>query len=476
MTSNGHNTHLRASLLMLCAFIALCAACRAEVARSPLIDSQSSLESFSVADMAPLRSLTQLKMANAEESIEPLQPAALAGFGGIYRRFTLPSYDELGGSYYYFLPYTSVDLPPRIKLLLFQGINSNGGVENFALFSVDLIAVTADVTVSLVKELQKDFPNLGFSQGNVVVVATHTHAAHGGLSRHPLWSAVASERYSPHLHEEFLTHASNVVHKASTKLDTVDDIVQSRTELQDFNISRLDFMAVDKNYLRLDFYAADKRRLGCMQSYAVHPTHFGLRQRVLSSDIPGHIEKAFVQQVKDECFFINGAVGNADSSKITSLDSYSNEFTKAAIENVSKKVLAKTIRFGSTAFALPQPTINHEACGSELLSPFVSAPILDSLPSSTKVSYLSIGDTVLVFTPGEPVYTTATNIKSAARQANSRFNFAHVVSTTDDYIGYMIDDSNYSTSNLEACSTLYGESTESTVVNAVSELLHRAFD
>lgn len=452
--------------------------CRAELVISPLSPNQRPIE-FGLSDVATQDTeLGELEFSQVFESIEPSSPTALSGFGGLFRRLLLPAYDEVGNSSFYFLPYTKVDLPPRVKISLWRGLNAaTGQKELIALVAVDLVAVTADLSLALSNYLQKTFSTEVISSKNILIAASHTHAGQGGLSSHPLWSAVASERYSPKLRDEFHAHVAKAFQTALETLKPIASIQAYRGQLLEFNHSRIKTLEVDKNYLRLEFLDAQNKQLGCLQSYAVHPTYFGVRQRTLSADAPGHVEKAFFDSQNSGCAFLNGTVGNADLPAISGLTSFASDFTKAVLNTDSFKatpVTAKLIH-GSRLVNLPRPAINFKACAAEMFAPVISAPILDSLPRITRISYIALGEELLVFLPGEPIFPLSVRVREEVKNRFPQFTHVQILSTTDDYIGYMAGGTLYGQQNLEACSTLFGSDTENILVGNIVELLNRDF-
>ena len=491
------------------------------------------------------------------ESIEPPQRTSLAGFGGASRRLTPPNISGAGGFFTYCLPYTSVDLAPRAKVLLWQGNSTRpnpalrlempfpnppfegetGFVTSqntqpqlqedsakstrqdvFAIIALDVVAVPADVTKRMVATLQDAFPNLDLHQGNIQLVASHTHSGPAGLTQNSFWAAFACDRYSQELWEFFAKQVVAAFQQAINKQYSVGNIGLTSQKLDTFNKSRMPGLLADTRQLLVTFSkepgqitnsssggtssganAGDgsidagaqdgstipnsKVTLGlagvpCFTTYAVHPTWFGQNQLVLSSDIVGHLEQELKKENSDaDCIFLNGAVGNADARAENGLDAYAKSFAKGSktASKATGKSLSQTLEYGGIIVNLPVPQPNLKACKVPPVDFLVSAKILQNLPNRTKIAYLLVGDTLFLFYPGEPIFTVQQELEVEVKKIRRDIATVQVLAVSNDYLGYLVNEENFDNETLESCSTLYGRRITNALLEATLTMLSGGF-
>ena len=371
-----------------------------------------------------------------------------------------PNFSGVDGFFTYCLPYTSVESPPRVKVMLWQGKNADGLNATFAIVAFDVVAVTADITQKIVNHLALQFPNLGLNQGNVQVVASHTHSGPAGLTENPFWSAFACDRYSKPLWEFFQEKFTGAFQEALQNSAPIGKTSIRQGELSGLNKSRYPGMNVDSYYTGLDFWNTNSTSLqGCAAVYALHPTWYGQERRVLSGDIPGFIETEFAKRSGNPgCVFFNGAVGNADAFTTKPLPEFASQFVDAARDDTKfpSTEVASILRYAAKVVQLPTPTPNLRACSLEPIGPLVSAKILDSLPTTTKLAYFIWGKTLFVLFPGEPVFTVQESFEKAVKAKYPEFSRVQLLGLSNDYLGYVVDAARVGEKTLESCSTLYG--------------------
>lgn len=449
--------------------------CRVEQAESPL-STRSSVQLFEPPDILPERfSITKdLKVGVGIDEFEPSEPTSLAGFGGINRRFLLPNPDQIGGPFTYFLPYERIDAAPRVKTIVLEGLDDNNQKQTLVLVSVDLVAVTSDMVTKFIVAYNDITPDRNLNFSNVHAFATHTHAGPGGLSQHPFWAIFASERYNPILFDEFMQRVRVSYEKAISTLKTVGQMRASTGVLDGFSRSRFEGMPVDNHQTHLQFFDTNNHRYLCAQFFAVHPTFFGQSQRTLSSDVAGHIERAMsLNYTGVPCLFFNTSVGNADYDNLESLDDYSQKFFESVSNPVNfvPQPVPKTVFYASKTFGAPNARLNFKACQLEDAKPFVNLKVLESLPTKLKIGYFTIGDILFVFLPGEAVYTVTKKIRDALSAQLPQMKSIYVLSNANDYLGYLVPAENFDSTNLEACSSLYGAGFVDQIVSQVKDLV-----
>ncbi|MBX9703042.1 MAG: neutral/alkaline non-lysosomal ceramidase N-terminal domain-containing protein, partial [Silvanigrellaceae bacterium] len=228
------------------------------------------------------------------ETIEPLFPTSLSGFGGIARRLLAPFFHNIGESYSYCKPYTSIDREPRVKVIALSGRDSIDNTQkNYIIISYDIVAVPSDLSLKLLKTLQHSFPNLNLSENNLQIIATHTHSGPAGLTENPLWSVGVCDRFNKKVYSHTIEQTLLAFENAIRNKQKMTRLQVSSITVDNINKSRVKNMPVDQKSLLITFQGPDSdKSLGCLQTFSVHPTWYGVNDLTLSSDLAGYIENA----------------------------------------------------------------------------------------------------------------------------------------------------------------------------------------
>lgn len=453
--------------------------CRVEIVENQFLNTKhKNLTEFSLENINATSTETQLvdeyEVSFAQDSIEPAQPTSLAGFGSIHRRLLFPNFETIGESFSHFAPYRSVDLPPRVKIFLLKAKNSAGTFSYFAFIVLDLVAISADMSQKIILMLREAYPQHLLSHQNIHVLASHTHSGPGGLSEHPFWAAVASDRYSENYFNFVSERIKNTYATAVGSLKSFNQVIASVANL-DLNFSRTQHMKPDQRRINLSFVKKDEGTRGCLEFYSVHPVWYGSQDRILSADLTGHIEKQFETVLgKDQgCFFINASVGNADAVDSTGPEDYAKKYVTGSREKIIKPqdiLGASGVKFRSKAFSVGKPQINEQTCTVEGELAFVNLKLLETLPQTSLMSTLSFGKIVFVLLPGEPDYAIRQAIETEIKVSD--MNIEHVVTLglADDYLGYFVTRNEYLRQSIESCSSLYGENLSRVITDNTADL------
>ncbi len=369
----------------------------------------------------------------------PSEVTPLAGFGGGPRRHLPPQLAGLQGGSGLCLPYTRTEQPPRVKVALWRDALG----QSFVLFGLDVVGTPADVTRKLLRELSASFPDLGLTHANFQVVASHTHAGPAGLTENPFWATLVCDGFSQPLWDEFLLLAKQTLASAVSAAAPADVTLAPGVMPEGLTRSRLGGMAPDTRTLVVE--ARGSRIL--LASF--HPTYFGMTSTTLSADLAGFVEEAMGSQ---SSFFMNGSVGNVDAN-VSSPSAWAAEVAGSLPRLFSAPI--GRLSYGAGLLPLPAPQVNFPGCRASFAEPFVSPNVLEFLPRQTKVAYLALGNTLLVFYPGEPVLAVSQALESSLRKRIPSLGSVYLVGLSNDYLGYSVDPGTYGGRSLEACSTLY---------------------
>ena len=130
---------------------------------------------------------------------------------------------------------------------------------------------------------------------------------------------------------------------------------------------------------------------------------------------------------------------------------------------------------------MPGFQINYSGCGVDLgfipqslFEDVFSLKTSDITNNITKISWFSIAGTYFFMFPGEPLYDTKALLQSILAQQFPNLNSFYILSTANDYVGYLMTSNNYSTKNIDTCSTMHGPNASASIVNGFMNALQQA--
>jgi hypothetical protein len=418
--------------------------------------------------------VTTVRHGAAAASLVPPWPVALAGYGGVHRRIWPPDPARLGHSGTWQATHTDVDVPPRIKVFLWQGKSLSGAEETFLLVNVDVVAVSPDFVQSLLIKSREvlALPNLSWHQ--IAVVASHTHSGPAGLSSDPLFQVFAGDSFSPQFQNFVLDAFSVSLAKARDELGALSDFSLSEKDVDGVSTDRLDFLARDKRNAL--FSARTANTSSCLNIFSMHPTFHAQKDLTLSADLAGGIERALeASKPHDVCAFFPGAVGNASPgvSAGESILSFGERFAGLIADQPRVETGLTRFDFGGVPVPLSGVGLHFKGCDAAWVSPFVSLPMLKERSSMTWVSWLRFGNVGLVLLPGEPLSDIAADARRVVMAAVPELREVYVVGLANDYQGYFMQEEVYQKPSLESCSALVPPSMAESFVRTLLTQLSR---
>lgn len=390
----------------------------------------------------------------------PSEPTALAGFGGRGRRFFPPLFSPQG-NVAFCRPYQSVVEPPRIKAAVLRIRADDGQSKNAFVVSLDLVAVTSDLTRMIHSGINDVMGAETAHLSNTIVLASHTHSGIAGLSENPVWGPFVCDQFNADLRESYLNAFKLTLREAQSKVVPIAAIETTRTEIPGLVKSRFDGMPSASEISVISFKSTQGNAPLSLLRIGVHPTTFGQTDLILSADLVSPLERSLREKFNsDNVFLMQTELGNMDAE-------FNGKDMQGWAEDVASALKQKGIvsssvtrKLSTTAHFIPLPpkTINWQACKAQFASPFVSVQILENLPSSTPLTLWDIDSDLNAFMSGEWTTAGAKLLRKSLAKKFPEKNSLNILSLANEYTGYHLDQEAYAKENVESCSSVYGSS------------------
>jgi len=400
-----------------------------------------------------------VRVGAARAEFIPESPTALSGYGGVARRFLFPLFAK-GGEISFCRPYEKIVQPPKIKTAVFE-IRQSNALENQNLFlvSLDLVAVTSDMTQKIHAAIDEVTGKKSANLNNTLVVATHTHSGPAGLSENPLWSAFVCDQYNPPLANAYVSVFKDTLRRALGQLQNVESISTRASEAAQLLKSRFEGMRANNDVSLLSFNTANARAPLALLRMAVHPTSYGPSDLVLSADLVAPLEQAVGSAFDlENVFLLQTEIGNmtANNSNLSN-DMWAKNVAEA-LRNTQSISSSNNLTMSTSAgtIELPSARINWSGCGASQADTLVGVRVLENLPQQAHLTFWRINDELNLFLPGEWTTSGATEVKNAFASRLAAGQTMKLHSLAHDYTGYHLSRSDYGSKALESCSSLYG--------------------
>lgn len=194
-------------------------------------------------------------------------------------------------------------------------------------------------------------------------------------------------------------------------------------------------------------------------NFASHPTILDADNMHLSAEWPGvlqdSLEKAFPGAV---ALFCNGGEGDQSPKDATGADNfekvrdYGSRLANAAIPILTGIATRTEVPIAITRATPTLPELAFPEAAAKKFGAFQEAA-RTGLPRNAELHLLQIGDTVLVGLPGEPLLVTAQTVEK--RVIGAGYASAIVIGLANDYIGYLVNDTEYAHGGYEVESRSY---------------------
>jgi len=397
--------------------------------------------------------------------ITPPIGTPLAGYGQPKRR--MKGFLDWGRKYPYatfFAPSQGVLDPINVRTMV---VEKNG--KRVAFVSLDVVGITSDFVKSLAKRLKK--LNLGIDRKNLFVSGTHTHSGPGALTRRFSLAILAVDIFNKSIFNFVMDRV----------VQSIKDSISNSEESYLYNLTFKTSNLQNNRGAKPGFYDANARLLiaknlkgdwlGGIVNYAIHGTALSGKNMKLSADMPGAIatkleealtSKNYLSNIKPTMVFINGAEGDV-SPRVggeVGMKQISESFANQTLKALSKAklIIEPEINYKRKNVWVGFPSFNIKACIEnkklrKFISKYLAIPITPLMPLVSSISYVKIGNVMMLSWPGEPTTQLGYDLRLIAKSFGNEH--AWILGLTNDYLAYFVTKDEFKNGGYQACTSLY---------------------
>ena len=382
----------------------------------------------------------------AKTNITPQYPLPLAGYGARKGVFVSTVHDSVWA----------------------RGFVFDNGFNKSAIITLDLLIIPPAVT----EALRILLPEIGYSQDQIFLSATHTHCSVGGWADSWIGTQFAGE-YQNEIVNDLAIAIITTIKKAETNLVSAK-VGYARYDASPFIRNRLVGEKGSRDtWLRVVKIQQESGAVALITTFAAHATVLSHRQMNYSRDYPGALVDSLENITNvDFAAFCAGAVGS--HSPVTKGGKSYNKIALLASNlksligaNISSIPINKVQQSGTIQFDIPLRKPHIRVAANWRVRPWIFEKLTEVSPAY--ISLLRIGNIAFIGTPcdfsGE--LTAAIDEKANALDLN-----VLVTSFNGGYIGYITKDEWYNLKEYETfVMNWFGPYNGAYFVNLIQRLL-----
>lgn len=350
------------------------------------------------------------------------------------------------------------------------------GRNRCALVSLDLCFIPESFQNAVSERIRES----GISSDNLFLSATHTHSAPDPLALHNgnTGPAGALTTYDPILTAWMADRVADAVNQATSRLKPAQ-VGSGQMQGLGLNRNRRGENLTDDEMSCLKITDHDGSPIAAVFVYAAHPVYYGADMLEISGDWSGVFARQMEASIPGATvLFLNGAEGDASpngsddgtpSDKINTYAAKLSAKANALYQSISTKpegMLRGWIHRVELGAPIPHPFFLL-AAGSLRATQEQARELVNRLmPTSCSVSFLQIGDALLIGLPGEPTAAIGLEAKKMARERG--YKHTAVVALTNGWLGYLVTASQYRAGKYEATMSFFGEKIGEKILEGVS--------
>jgi hypothetical protein len=339
------------------------------------------------------------------------------------------------------------------------------GTAKAAVVSLDLCYLPANVKTAVAERVK----GTGIPASGLFLSATHTHSALDPLHLHSANNqpAGALATFDPRLLEWMADRIAKAVNDADAALRPARAGSGQMGSIG-LNRNRRGEMLTDDEMTALKVVGADGKPIAAVFNYAAHPVYYGADMLHVSGDWSGAFQRQMEAVLPGAvALFINGAEGDASANGADEGLPAERIETYSAKLGAKARTLYETIqtepdaKVASWAQETPLPPAKGHPLfllGSIALraTPQQAKELIERLmPPRCEVSFVRVGDLLLMGVPGEPTAAIGLAAKAAAKEQGVRR--PAIVALTNGWLGYILTPEQYAAGKYEATMSFHGD-------------------
>jgi neutral ceramidase len=355
------------------------------------------------------------------------------------------------------------------------------GDRKAAIVSLDLCFLPASVKTAVMKKIGPT----GIPAEGLFLAATHTHSAPDPLALHAgnTGFAGALPTYDEKLTAWIVDRVAQSIVEANGRLKPAHT-GSGQMQAVGLNRNRRGENVTDDEMTALKVTDTEGKALAAVFVYAAHPVYYGPDMMQVSGDWAGTFQRQMEANMPGAvALFLNGAEGDAspngadEGRPAEKIDVFSAKLSAKAraildeIKPAAGAALSTWTQSTEMGARVPHPFFLL-AAGQLKATQQQARELVDRLmPEKVELSFVRLGDLLLMGVPGEPTAPIGLQAKKAARERSVRH--PAIVALTNGWIGYIVTPEQYKAGRYEPTMSFYGDQVGMKVLAGLAAGLER---
>jgi hypothetical protein len=296
-----------------------------------------------------------------------------------------------------------------------------------AMIALDLIGITKYQCNEIKAQIKK---STGLLEENIFIHAIHTHSApsmmDGKMEQNYFSGLGRNTANAVVLALQSITNVKAVVRSGISGVNTVNRRNPERDVLNEFII--------------IEFQNEMNENVASILSFSCHPVVLGPNNTKISADFVHYLRKAVEDEIGGTAVYFNGSLGNINPARAKAGNPYDRSDGTFAMAKSFGDELANDMLFNYRVHDTAKVTIR------------MNTNKVNHIGQSTYVSILDLGIIQFAMMPGEPLESFGEDVKKLLPGT-----YKIIVGLTDDYIGYIIPQTEWQTCTNSFISECYEE-------------------
>jgi neutral ceramidase len=344
-----------------------------------------------------------------------------------------------------------------------------------AIVSLDLCFMPANVKTAVLTRIGA----IGIAPSSLFLSSTHTHSGPDPLTLHSgnTGPAGALSVYNPNLLDWMADRIGQAITEANKKLAPAM-LGTGQMQKLSLNRNRRGEQVTDDEMTALKVTDPDGKPIAAVFIYAAHPVYYGAENLLVSGDWAGTFQRQMEATMPGAvALFLNGAEGDAspngadEGTNAEKIDTYSAKISEKArklVDGIQTSGSPKLEAWTSEVILpgrKPHPFFLL-AAGTLKATAQQARDLIDkTMPTTCEVSFLRVGEALLMGVPGEPTAPIGLAAKAAAKEKG--IGHPAIVALTNGWLGYLVTPEQYRAGKYEPTMSFYGEQIGNTILAAV---------